>query len=228
MAPRTERLLTLLQALREHRRPVSARELAAQFGVSERTVQRDFKLLAELGAPVEGEAGVGYVLSDGYFLPPLSFSTLEADALLLGLRFVARRGDRELADAAAGALAKVVSSLDGTRAMAMRTNGLAVAPSGSGDSERIGRVRRAIAGEHKLQITYRDGAGVETRRVVWPIALAFFDDTEMLVAWCEQREAFRHFRLDRIQAMEERAEGLPAPRRILLAEYRLEEQDADL
>lgn len=228
MAPRTERLLTLLQALREHRRPVSARQLAAQLGVSERTIQRDFKLLSELGAPVEGEAGVGYVLGEGYFLPPLSFSGLEADALLLGLRFVARRGDPELAEAAGAALAKVVSGLDGARAMAMWANGLAVAPSGSGGGERIGRVRRAIASEHKLEISYRDAAGAETRRVVWPIALAFFDDVEMLVAWCERREAFRHFRLDRIQAMEERPEHLPAPRRILLAEYRLEEQDADL
>ncbi len=228
MAPRTERLLTLLQALREHRRPVSARELGAQFGVSERTIQRDCKLLAELGAPVEGEAGLGYVLADGYFLPPLSFSPLEADALLLGLRFVARRGDLELADGAASALAKVVASLDGMRATAMRTNGLAVGPSGSGDGERIGRVRRAIADEHKLEITYRDGAGADTQRVVWPIALAFFDDMEMLVAWCERREAFRHFRLDRIQTMTELCERLPAPRRILLAEYRLEEPGADL
>ncbi|PTW58711.1 WYL domain-containing protein [Breoghania corrubedonensis] len=228
MTRRSGRLLALLEELRAHRRPVTAKQLADKFDVSERTILRDFKVLAELGAPVEGVAGLGFVLGAGFFLPPLALTPLEADAVLLGLRFVQRRGDRDLCEAASGALAKIAGGLEEDRARAMRTNGLAVAPSNSEDGERIGQVRRAIADEHKIEILYRDAGGTETRRIVWPVALAFFDETRILVAWCERREAFRHFRLDRIQSLHNLVDRLPAPRRILLAEYRLEEPEADL
>ncbi|MEI2383837.1 YafY family protein [Breoghania sp. JC706] len=228
MTGRSGRLLALLEELRAHRRPVTAKQLAAKFQVSERTILRDFKVLAELGAPVEGVAGLGFVLGKGFFMPPLALSELEADAVLLGLRFVQRRGDPDLCEAASGALAKIAAGLGEDRARAMRTSGLAVAPSNTDDGERIGQVRQAISAEHKIEILYRDARGAETRRIVWPIALAFFDDTQILVAWCERREAFRHFRLDRIQSLSNLADRLPAPRRILLAEYSLEEPEADL
>lgn len=228
MTRRAERLLEILQTLRGKRRPITAAVLAERHGVSERTVYRDIDALASLGAPIRGEAGVGFVLAPGFFLPPLSLSQAEADAVLLGLRFVARRGDDELADVAGTAMAKIGAGLDPDTERLMNESGLAVGPSGSGRTDHIKTIRRAMGAETKLQMTYRDGRGDESRRAVWPVALGFFDETELLVAWCALREAFRHFRLDRIIRLAETGERLPVPRRILLAEYHLEEPDADI
>jgi len=228
MPHRTTRILAILQSLREHRRPVTAKMLALEFDVSERTIYRDIATLTDLGARIRGEAGVGFVLGPGFFLPPLSLSELEADALLLGLRFVARRGDPDLAHAAQAALAKLATTLDPDTERTMRMNGLAVAPSGSGETERIGIVRRAMEAERKLRIAYIDKSGNQSDRTIWPVALGFFDETEIMIAWCESREAFRHFRLDRLVSLEVLADPIPTPRRSLLANYRIEEPRADL
>lgn len=225
---RAERLLDLMQALRERRGPVTAAALAERCGMSERTIYRDLDALRALGAPVEGEAGVGYVLAPGYFLPPLSLTQGEADAVLLGLRFVMRRGDPGMAGMARTAAAKIGAGLDPEVERRMRGSGLTVGPGGGGHADALALVRTAMEAERKLDLAYRNGAGRESDRVVWPVALGFFDGAEMLAAWCETRGAFRHFRLDRIAAIHVRPERLPTPRRALLARYRLTEPDADL
>lgn len=228
MPKRTGRLLAILQVLRECKRPVTAIGLARRFGLSDRTIYRDLDTLRGLGAPIEGEAGVGFVLRPGFFLPPLALTELEADALLLGLRFVIKRADPELANAAEVTLGKIAATLDPDTERLMRMNGLAVGPSNRDETMRIGEIRKAMARERKLQVTYRNVSGQTNERTVWPTALGFFAETEIMVAWCEYRAAFRHFRLDRILSLRILEDGLPKPRRTLLAEYRAMEPDADI
>jgi predicted DNA-binding transcriptional regulator YafY len=228
MPKRTGRLLAILQVLRECKRPVTAIGLAQRVGLSGRTIYGDLDKPRGLGAPIEGEAGVGFVLKPGFFLPPLALTELEADALLLGLRFVAKRADPELANAAEVTLGKIASTLDPDTERLMRTNGLAVGPTGRDDAMRIGAIRKAMTRERKLQVTYRNASGQTNERIVWPTALGFFAETEIMVAWCEYRAAFRLSRLDRILSLRMLVDGLPKPRRTLLAEYRAMEPDADI
>lgn len=209
MQNRTTRLLTMLQVLRERRMPVTAIELAQRFDISDRTIYRDIDTLRQLGALIEGEAGVGFTLRPGFFLPPLGLSELEADALQLGLRFVARRADPELAAAARATLGKIAAAIDPATEHRMRTNGLAVGPPECDETLKIGTVRNAMARERKLGFSYRTAAGVDSQRIVWPVALGFFADSDVMVAWCETREAFRHFRLDRVQSLHTLEDGFP-------------------
>jgi len=247
---RSERLLNLLQSLRRHRRPVSGRTLADELGVSLRTFYRDIATLQAQGANIEGEAGLGYVLRDGYFLPPLMFGDNELDAIILGLRFVMQRGDNELAQAAEDVLGKIEAVLPPGLEDAAATSGLLAGPGGSGKSGHLAAIREAIRREEKLQISYSDKKSRSTReairreeklqisysdkksrsteRIVWPIAVGFFDAAEMLAAWCETRHDFRHFRLDRIAAITPVHERTPRRHAILLAEWRLSQNLADM
>ena len=223
---RSERLLDLIQALRRRRRPVPAARLAEELGVSLRTVYRDIATLAAEGAPIEGEAGLGYVLRPGFFLPPLCFGEEELDAVILGLRLVAQRGDEGLERAAEDALAKIAAVLPPELEDAAATSGLLAGgggPAGEAGAPHLGPIRRAIRAEERLRLRYTDRRGAATERVVWPVALGFFEAAEVLAAWCEMRQDFRHFRLDRIAAAEPMGERYPARRRILLAEWRLRE-----
>lgn len=202
---RSARLLLMLQALRGRRRPVTAAQLAAELEVSERTVYRDIAVLAGQGAPIEGEAGVGYVLRPGLFLPPLMLSEDEIEAVLLGLRYVDQRGDAVLQKAAATALAKIGSVLS-PQAEATLVAPLAV----PGPTPRpfpdnavpLAQLRAAIRGQARLDIGYRDGEGRVSRRVVWPLQLGFMDSARVVAAWCELRQAFRTFRTDRILSVQ--------------------------
>ena len=104
---RSHRLLDLMQLLRRRRNVVTAGALAEELGVSSRTIYRDIATLASLGLPIRGEAGIGFLLGSGSFLPPLHFTEDELDALLLGLLWVERCADRRLQVAALDALAKI-------------------------------------------------------------------------------------------------------------------------
>ena len=215
---RAPRLLALLRSLQGRRAPATAEVLAEELGVSARTLYRDIATLKAEGAPVAGAAGLGYVLRRGHFLPPLAFDAEEVDAVLLGLRFAAARRDPGLAAAAARALAKIVAVLpDGTAQDA------AAAPLLAGPgvaSPHLPVLRRAMREERRLVLDYRDGAGRDSRRVVWPVAVGFFDAAEVLAAWCEARDAFRHFRLDRILSVTVSQERMPQRRRLLMATWR--------
>ena len=221
---RTERLFALMDALRRHRRPVTAASLADELSVSLRTIYRDVQVLIGLGAPIDGEAGLGYLLRPGFFLPPLMFSEDELEALVLGARWVARQSDTALTQAASNALAKIAAASPKDLRDAMANTGLWVAPITKDASAvaDVKLVREAIRREHKLVIAYVAETGASTERAIWPIAMAFFERRQTVAAWCELRRAFRHFRTDRITAMTPTGERYPTRRSDLVKAWRRE------
>lgn len=222
---RTGRLFLLMDAMRGYRRPVTAARLAEQLGVSERTIYRDIQTLSGLGAPLEGEAGVGYMLKAGFFLPPLMFGADELEALVLGARWVRRQGDEALAAAANSALAKIAAATPKDLRDDMAETSLWV-PMGMDESApsdvHVRPVREAIRYQHRLRMAYQDEHGKPSERVVWPFALAFMEGKRLLAAWCEMRMAFRHFRIDRIAGVESLGQRYPARRHDLLKTWRKE------
>ena len=221
---RSGRLFLLMDALRGHRRPVTAAALAARLEVSERTIYRDIQTLASLGAPVEGAAGVGFMLRAGVFLPPLMFSPDELEALVLGARWVRRQGDNALADAATNALAKIACAAPRDLRDTMADTSLWIGSAGARKADEVfmAPLRSAIRNEHKVLVGYRDEKGAESERTLWPFALAFFEGSRIVAAWCELRGAFRHFRVDRIASAQASGQRYPARRSDLLARWRSE------
>lgn len=218
---RTTRLFDLLQLLRRHRRPVSGAVLAEKLGVSTRTVYRDIASMQALGAAIEGEPGVGYVLRAGFFLPPLMFSHEEIEALALGLRWVSRQTDNALDEAARQALARIAAVLPSDLRTRLEDDALRIIPSCKPlPSIDLAVLRRALADERKLAITYADAAGMKTERVIWPVALGYFETTRVLAAWCELRQDFRHFRADRLRAVQPLRTRPPRRRADLMKEWR--------
>lgn len=219
---RSERLLDLLQVLRRHRRPVSGRVLAQELAVSIRTLYRDIATLQAQGAPIQGEAGVGYVLQAGFMLPPLMFSEDEIEALVLGSRWVADRADDRLAAAARNALAKIAAVLPADLRRELDTSALLVGPGACiiADTVDLAVIRTAIRSERKLILSYQDKGGDVSRRTIWPFALGFFDRVRVAVAWCELRQDFRHFRTDRMSDLSATDMRYPRRRQALLKEWR--------
>lgn len=226
---RSERLFDLLQLLRRHRQPVSGARLATELGVSLRTVYRDIAVLQAQGADIEGEAGVGYVLKPGFLLPPLMFSEEEIEALVLGSRWVAKRGDDPLGQAAHNALVKIAAVLPDDLRESLETSSLLIGPGEPPVPERIDltTVRQAIRSERKVSMCYRDSDGKGTERTVWPFALGFFENVRVLIAWCELRQANRHFRIDRIDSLAVSEVRYPRRRQALLTAWREEEGISD-
>ncbi|WP_334193243.1 helix-turn-helix transcriptional regulator [Pararhodobacter sp.] len=220
MTNRAERLLQVLEILRRHRRPLAAARLAEETGTSLRTVYRDIEALRAQGAVIEGEAGVGYVLRPGFLLPPLMFSREELEALVLGTRLVAARADPALAEAAGKALGRIGGVLPEELRVFVDTSPLLVPGRlpGAGSSV-MTDLREAMRTEHKAEILYRSLGGEETRRVVWPLAMGFFESVQTLVGWCELRQGFRNFREDRIAECRVLEARFPRRRTVLLREW---------
>ncbi len=219
---RAERLLQLMQALRRRRFPVSGAALAAELGISLRTLYRDIASLRAQGASIAGEPGIGYVLRPGFTLPPLMFSEDEIEALVLGTRWVADRADAQLGEAARNVIAKIGAVLPDALRHKLETSALLVgpgAPIAAGDQE-VTQIRRAIRLERKLDISYRGSTGDDSTRTIWPFALGFFDRVRVVAAWCEMRVDFRHFRTDRITRLAVSEERYPRSRQALLGEWR--------
>lgn len=226
---RSARLLLLLQAFRGRRGPVTAAELARSLEVSERTIYRDLAELAAQGAPIEGEAGVGYILRPGLFLPPLMLTEDEIEAVMLGLRYVDQRGDEVLTRAASTALAKIGSVLSSEAQTVLSAPVAMPGPDGRGfpaDVVPLTELRGAIRSQRRLSITYADGENHQTDRVIWPFQLGFTDKARVLAAWCETRQAFRFFRTDRILAAVS-GERYPARRADLLRQFRAQLAQAE-
>lgn len=219
---RAKRLLDLIQTLRRYRYPVSGAQLADELAVSLRTIYRDIQLLIAQGAPIEGEAGIGYVLRPGFTLPPLMFSHDEIEAIVLGSGLVARAADPALASAARNAVAKITAVLPAGRSHEAEASGLLAGaiPSASIDSVDLAPIRSAIRTEQKIWIAYNDENGMRTERRIWPISLTFCARVRLLAAWCELRENYRHFRTDRIARFAEVGERYPRRRRALIKEWR--------
>ncbi|MBF9195097.1 helix-turn-helix transcriptional regulator [Microvirga terrestris] len=219
---RAARLLDLIQILRRHRQPVSGRALADELGISIRTLYRDIGTLQSQGAPIDGEPGLGYILRPGFTLPPLMFSEEEIEALVLGSRWVAQRGDERLGAAARNALARIAAVLPDALRREAEASSLLVGPGEAipaGDVE-LPAIRQAIRFERKLEVAYRDGHAAETRRIIWPFAIGFFDRARVVVAWCELRQSFRAFRTDRIVALTPTDIRYPRRRQVLIKEWR--------
>jgi predicted DNA-binding transcriptional regulator YafY len=209
---RADRLFDIIQRLRSAKGPLTAASLAAQLEVTVRTVYRDIATLQARRVPIEGAAGIGYVLRCGFDLPPLMFTTEEVDAVAVGAEMVRRLKDPALQDAAASVMAKLAVVLpDATRAYFGAapfyvSEGDARVPEGVDLSE----IRSAIRDRRKLRLHYADEQGRLTRRTVWPIALAYYVDVTLIAAWCELRTDYRHFRVDRIEALSLLDEIYPA------------------
>lgn len=219
---RTQRLFSLLQILRNHRYPVSGQRIAQELNVSLRTIYRDIATLQGQGAAIEGEPGLGYILRPGFMLPPLMFSEDEIEALVLGARWVSRRADRKLSQAATQVLAKISAVLPQELRQQLDFSGLLIGPVNHSvkiDDEYEAAIRLAVRKECKLQITYLDIKGDESQRVVWPLALGFFEAMHMIVAWCELRNDFRHFRTDRVLHLQLTDNRYPERRQILLKKW---------
>ncbi len=204
---RADRLFRIVQRMRRSQL-VTARQLADELEVSERTIYRDVRDLSASGVPVESEAGVGYRLR-GYDLPPLMFSRDQIEALVLGARIVNTWTDPELGKAARAALAKIEAVLpDGRESMVNETRLFAPLAAQRPRIEiDFTALRRTIGDRRKVRLTYADAEGRKSHRTVRPLALAFFGPTWGLIAWCELRRAFRSFRPDRIQEMTVLEEG---------------------
>ncbi len=218
---RSERLLALLQNLRRRKYAVSGRVLADELAVSLRTLYRDIAALQAQGAPIEGEAGVGYILRPGYILPPLMFTPEEIEAMLLGTRWVIERGDVQLVEAARDVLAKIGAVLPPALKRDLETGTLLIPtePRLAFENEFVVGIRNAIREETKISISYRDLQDRTTERVIWPFALAYYDQVMVVIAWCEMRGDFRHFRADRVAIWNVTGERYPRRRLVLLREW---------
>lgn len=196
------RLFALLDRLRAAASPVSAEALARALEVSPRTIYRDMATLQAMGAPVRGEAGLGYQLERGYFLPPLRFDADELEAVMLGLRLVGARGDGALRAAAKRASGKIAATAaDDAGEMFRQLPLRAVSRRRAGEEVANGwlpLLRGAIRDRRLVRLGYLDLEGNASERQVRPLGLTLFDEVWLLTAWCESRSDFRNFRLDRI------------------------------
>jgi predicted DNA-binding transcriptional regulator YafY len=196
---RADRLFQIVQLLRR-RRMMTAQQLAERLEVSERTIYRDIDDLSQSGVPIIGEAGVGYRLDPKFELPPLVFTAEEIEALVLGVRMVEGWADAGLRAAARSLLDKVDSVLpEGERHRISRTNmfALVFGPARSA-SKNLQELRRGVNEHRRVRISYQDGTGRATQRVIRPLGLYFWGRSWTVAAWCELREGYRSFRSDRI------------------------------
>ena len=190
---RTDRLFEIIQLLRSEKNSITAEQIARRLEVSTRTIYRDIQTLQSMRTPIEGEAGVGYLLRPGYDLPPLNFTTDEIEAIVVGLSLVARTGDKGLKKSADS----VISKIDRVRA---KLDSLHVSDWGAKAPESVDPeiLRIAIRNEQGLSLMYRDQNTDETTRYIKPIGLIYYIESIVLIAWCELRQNFRHFRVDRM------------------------------
>jgi predicted DNA-binding transcriptional regulator YafY len=196
---RADRLFQIVQHLRGGRL-VTAAKLADWLEVSERTIYRDISDLQGSGVPIEGEAGVGYVMRAGYDLPPLMFTRDEVVALVAGARLIRAWGGAAMARAAEEALIKIETVLpDEARERVARTEIHAFAVGMTPEIRaRIDALDLATDRRQRIELKYRDEAGKATVRVVRPLGLWFWGKVWTLIAWCEMRDDFRMFRVDRV------------------------------
>jgi predicted DNA-binding transcriptional regulator YafY len=218
---RSHRLFDLMQVLRRHRGTVSGEVLARETGVSLRTIRRDIATLQSIGAHIEGEAGVGYILRPDFLLPPLSFTEEEVQALVVGAQWVSRHADEALALAVQNALAKINGVLPAAMRAELDDNALYIFRKRKDASVfDLAQVRRAMREQRKMHIGYADDSGAVSQLTLWPIMLGFVESQRLIAAWCEESGDFRRIRTDRIVTVDFLEERYPRARRQLVKEWR--------
>ncbi|AXI53239.1 transcriptional regulator [Sulfitobacter sp. JL08] len=192
---RSIRMFDIIQLLRKATRPLTAQQMADTLEVTKRTIYRDIAALQSTRVPIEGEAGIGYILRPGFDLPPINFDVEEAEAITVGLSMIARTGDKGLERAAARAARKLSDATQLSETLFSSSWG-AKAP-GNID---LSAIRDAIRQEAKIELFYCDVNGGLTERTILPVALIYYSEAVVVAAWCEMRGDFRHFRPDRMVA----------------------------
>lgn len=197
---RADRLFQIIQILRRSSRPVTAAALARELEVSPRTVYRDMADLIGQRVPIQGEAGLGYVLGEAFDMPPLMLTPDEIEAAVLGAQWVAGRGEPVLAAAARDLIAKITAVVPERLRLFVDDPSIATPPGlgGNADGIDVAQARTWIREGRKIRLDYRDAQGAPSQRIVWPVIVGFFEQARVLAAWCELRNEFRHFRTDRI------------------------------
>ncbi len=203
MTRRADRLFQIVQMLRG-RRLTTAAMLAGRLGVSERTIYRDIRDLSLSGVPVEGEAGMGYRLDAGFDVPPLMFSAQEVEALIAGIRMLQTWSGDALAGAAESAQEKLLAALSPERRLTAETSRIFAPDFGKRCVVRatFDQMHGALQQRHVLRLLYTDEQGRSSERDVQPLGLFFWGAVWLLAAWCEYRNDYRSFRLDRCQRVE--------------------------
>ncbi|WP_047682265.1 MULTISPECIES: helix-turn-helix transcriptional regulator [Xenorhabdus] len=219
---RAQRLLSLMEMLRSYHFPVQGKVLAQKMNISLRTLYRDIASLQEQGAIIEGEPGIGYVLRPGFVLPPLMFTQNEIEALALGTSWVAKRADPQLRESANSAVCKIAAVIPTELKQLLENNSLLIGSAATAIQPvvDIQSVRQAIRTRHKITFVYLDLKSNESERTIWPFALGYFENISIVIGWCELREAFRHFRSDRIMSLKVERQCYPRSRQSLLKEWR--------
>lgn len=219
---RADRLFQIIQVLRRSRGPVTAEAIALELETSRRTVYRDIADLMGQRVPIRGEAGFGYVLEDGFDLPPLMLTPDEIEAAVLGAQWVASRGDPELARAAQDLIAKIGVAVPERLRPLVLEPATRASPNWNALPDRLdmAAARRAIHAGRKILLSYRDEQDRGTERVIWPFAVGYHETVRLLVAWCELRQDFRSFRTDRVTGAEFLEDRYPERPATLRARWR--------
>ncbi len=200
---KTERLFQLLNLLRNRRRAITAQAIANVMEVSERTVYRDIQSLMLMGVPIDGEAGIGYRLKPDFQLPPLMFTNDELVALALGAKMVRAWGDNELGSSALAALEKIQAALPNRLNQHLEDIPLIAPPVNPHPqfSPHSQQLREAIRERRTVQMQYEKEDGESSQRLIQPLGMVFWGKVWTLLAWCELRDSYRSFRVDRIQKL---------------------------
>lgn len=189
--------------LRQHRQAVTANQVAEHFSICQRTVYRDIQSLMDAGVPIRGEAGVGYTIDKKYYLPPIAFDADELEAITLGISIVRQWTDERFAAKAESAFEKIQAVLPATlqgELQQITTFSVPNRPPVPWTVE-FSDLREQVRRRRKVQLNYADEQQRATNRTVWPLALLFFNPVWIVTAWCELRQDFRNFRLDRIRKL---------------------------
>ncbi len=201
---RADRLLQIIQILRRENRPVTSAAMADELEISQRTLYRDMVSLESTGVPIRGEVGIGYVLDEGYMLPPLMFSESELEAIMLGARMVDGRVDDEMSRSARDVVAKIKAVIPKSMRATLLDTPIFAPQWIEQDVEvfDLADLRAAIRAEREISIDYTDLKGNKSSRTIWPFSIGLFPNARMITAWCTVRNDFRHFRTDKITRFE--------------------------
>ncbi|MDG2483123.1 MAG: YafY family protein [Alphaproteobacteria bacterium] len=199
---RADRLFELIQILRRARASITAAQLAEKLEVTPRTVYRDIATLMAMRVPIEGAAGVCYIMRPGYDLPPLMFDHEEVEAIVVGLELLRRTGDKGLEAAARRVNAKIADALPSARETELDDGRFVVSRFGAPEPETadMSMLRHAVRNDHVVSLEYQDEQGNQTTRTVLPLAVIYYTELTVLAAWCELSRDFRHFRAYRIMS----------------------------